>query len=813
MFAEIILPLPLVQTYTYAVPQEFEDAISVGQRVVVNFGAKRFYTGVVEKIYYEKHYENLKPISQILDVRQKLTENNLAFWKQISEYYCAPLGDVYRAAVPSGLRPESETTLCFNEDFDETTAEFSDKEMKIFYEIKNHKTITINKLNSVCDFNVLPLLKNLAAQNIFSFDEEIQQKFKEKSVNVFVPAFVLDDDALNYISDSLKRAKKQQEAFLKIVDLIINEKRNEFESAELQKITAASINTLNSLVEKKILRIEKRVVSRIIAENIDKKAHTLTEEQRTCLEKIETEFEKRDAVLLHGVTSSGKTEIYVHLINKMLEQNRQVLYLVPETGLTSQLTERLQGIFGEKLLVYHSKISDAQRVEIWNLILQDGENSRRVVIGTRSAVLLPFNALGLIIIDEEHDRSFKQSDLSPRYNARSAAVFMARLFGAKILLGSATPSIESYANAQFGKFGFAELSMRFSNIEMPAIRLIDINEMYYKKRMKGHFSFELIEKIGQTLAKNEQVILFQNRRGFSLAQECADCGAVLKCIRCDVSLTLHKFKNVMSCHYCGFTVENRRLCAVCGSKNVSASGFGTEQVQQEAAALFPDAATARLDFDTTRKKDAFGSIISDFERRNIDILIGTQMVSKGIDFSNVGLVGIMNADNLMNFPDFRSCETAFQTLVQISGRAGRKKERGSVIVQTFSPQSLLLQCVKDNNYPFFFKNQMEERKMFNYPPYCRLAQLTLKHKDEALLQKAAEKLAEILAQSTVFDVLGPDNPPVAKVQYLFLRKILLKTPNAVSYKVANGAVLESIALFRQNPDFKYIVVAIDIDAV
>jgi len=683
VLAEIILPLPLAQTYTYFVPQEFEQQIAVGQRVIVNFGVKKFYTGIVEKIFDGELSENLKSISQLLDNDPIVTENQLKFWHQIAEYYCAPLGDVYKAAVP---------------------------------------------------------------------------------------AFLRKDD---------------------------NKKRRNFRAAE---------------------------------KKVEEQQHILTTEQQICLEKIEKSFKEKSAVLLHGVTSSGKTEIYIHLITKALEQNLQVLYLVPEIGLTSQLVERLQRIFGEKLLAYHSKITDLQRAKIWNKLLQNSEN--KVIIGTRSSVFLPFTNLGLIVVDEEHDSSFKQNDAAPRYNARSAAGFLGQIFGAKILLGSATPSIESYANAQFGKYGLAELTTRFRHCgldpqsfekqpiatfaamtNLPDIQLIDINEMYYKKRMRGHFSLELIEKIEQTLAKNEQVILFQNRRGFSLAQECPDCGFVCKCPKCDVSLTWHKFTNVLSCHYCGYSVQNQYVCKKCGSKNLHNRGFGTEQVQQEATALFPNARVGRLDFDTTRKKASFSEILASFEQKNLDILVGTQMVSKGIDFSNVGLVGVMNADNLMNFPDFRSHENAFQTLVQVSGRAGRKAEQSSVIIQTFSPQSTLLQCVKNNDYQLFFKTQMAERQMFNYPPYCRLVQLTLKHKNEKIVQKAAENFVEILAKNSVFSVLGPDNPPVAKVQYLHLRKILLKTNNSVSYKIINHAIFESINILRQNPDYKYITIVIDVDSI
>ncbi|MDR1544658.1 MAG: primosomal protein N' [Prevotellaceae bacterium] len=658
MLAEIILPLPLAQTYTYIVPQEFEPQISVGQRVAVNFGAKKIYIGIVLRLFecgIEKKYKN---ILQVLDNEPIITEQQLKLWQTLSEYYCAPLGDIYTAAVPADLRKD------------------------------------------------------------------------------------------------------------------------------------------------------KRVKSRSKPIKADCEAKILTEQQTETYQKILELFKEKSTVLLHGITSSGKTEIYIQLIINALQQEKNALFLTPEIGLTSQLMERLQRIFGEKLLVYHSKITDSQRVKVWETLLQNTEN--KVVIGTRSSVFLPFKNLGLIVIDEEHDPSFKQSDASPRYNAKSVAGFLAKDFGAKILLGSATPSVESYSNAQFGKYGLAMLETRYNDIQLPEIQLIDTKESYRKKRMKGHFSLELIDVISETLAKKEQVILFQNRRGFSLALECPECGWVQKCKNCDVPLTYHRLSNSLSCHYCGYTVGNQRFCRECGCVGLTDKGFGTEQVQSEAQLLFPNFKVARLDSDAAKKKNSFAEIIATFEHKNIDILVGTQIVSKGIDFSNVGLAAILNADNLMNFPDFRAHENAFQTLVQISGRAGRQ-ERGKVAVQTFSPDLPLLNFVCSNDYPNFFKAQMAERHLFNYPPYCRLTKISLKHKDKDFVRSAAEKLAEILRENADFSVLGPDNPPVEKVQFLFYRDILLKISNLISYKKVNAEIFNAIAKFRQIPGYKYVMISINVD--
>ncbi|MDR2684631.1 MAG: primosomal protein N' [Prevotellaceae bacterium] len=667
LLAEIILPLPLAQTYTYIVPMELVPSIAVGHRVIVSFGTKKFYIGIVLKLLEGTAEKNYKSITEIIDNEPVILENQLKFWQILSEYYCASLGGVYAAAVPSGLR-----------------------------------------------------LKNKAHK-------------------------------------------------------------------------------------------EKKAISCFPAKISVQEANTLTEQQQSVFNEINEIFKQKSTVLLHGVTSSGKTEIYIQLINNALKKKKQVLFLVPEIGLTSQLMERLQKIFGEKLLIYHSKISDVQRVKVWQILLQSSEN--KVVIGTRSSIFLPFRNLNLIVIDEEQDASYKQADAFPHYNARNAAAFLAKIFGAKILLGSATPSVESYSNAQFGKYGLVTLEKRFNDIKLPEIQLVDIKESYRKKRMKGHFSLELIDKITQTLAKGEQVILFQNRRGFSLSLECGECGWVQKCKQCDVSLEYHRLTNILSCHYCGYTTNNQRVCKNCGSVNLTNRGFGTEQAQAEAEQLFPDYKVARLDSDSAKKRNSFSEIIADFESKKNDILVGTQIVSKGIDFSNVGLAAVLNADNLMNFPDFRAHENAFQTLVQISGRAGRKEGQGSVVIQTFSPESLLLKDVCNNDFAHFFKTQMAERYLFNYPPYCRLIKISLKNKDKNFVKCAADKLAEILRKENDFIVLGPDNPPVEKVQLMFLRDILLKIPNSISYKDINKKICNSIQTFRQETDYKYVMISIFVDTV
>ncbi|MDR3328259.1 MAG: primosomal protein N' [Prevotellaceae bacterium] len=808
MLVNVILPFPLKSKFTYYVPTELQSQISVGQLVIINFGVKKFFTGIVFDVFEGEVTENLKPIVYVIDTKPIVSKNHLEFWEKLSEYYCCPIGDVFRAAIPSVLRLDSETVVIFNTDFEDEIP-LSDKEFAIYNILQNNNSLNINKLNSICGFNAFPTLKKLSEKNLVSFNEEVKQKYREKTVNVIVPNFDINNAKhIEKIIVSLKKTKKQAQVFEKLLDIFISDNQSELENIDFQGRTNCSSAIINALAAKNILKIEKRILSKLASNNKVESTKQLTEIQQNTLTKIEQLFENQKTVLLHGVTSSGKTEIYIQLILKELAKNKNILYLVPEIGLTSHLVERLQGIFGEKLLVYHSQIADSKRAEIFKELNKTTDN--KVVVGTRSSVFLPFNNLGLVVIDEEHDNSYKQTEHSPRYNAKTAAAFLAQIFDAKILLGGATPSIEAYSKAKFGKFGLAELSQRYSGVKLPDTQLVDIAEAYRKKRMTGHFSLELIDKIKETLSKKEQVILFQNRRGYSLSLECQECGWVQKCKRCDVSLTYHRFTNTLSCHYCGYTAGNYGVCQKCKSKSLSNKGFGTEQVEQEATKLFPDAKIGRLDLDTTRKKGSFQRIINTFEQQYSDIMIGTTMISKGLDFSNVGLVGVINADNLMNFPNFRAYENAYQTLVQVSGRAGRK-EHGNVFIQTYSPENPLIINVLKNDYQSFFKMQMAERNLFYYPPYCRLIQITIKHKDSILTNTAAINLAEILKKNPFFDVLGPDNPPIEKIKYLHLKRILLKINNKHSYLDINKSLVEDIENFRQNTDYKNINVIIDVE--
>ena len=659
-----------------------------------------------------------------------------------------------------------------------------------------------------CDFRPLPVLRTLFERNIVHFDETITERYREKTIDFVAPNFdIYDTELIDKTIETIRRAKKQIELLDRIIALSL-EYSNGIPKNKLKADDSYSESAFKSLVDKQLITIEHRVVSRVLFDKSSEQPKRLTMKQQKAVEAVEKVFAERRTALLFGVTSSGKTEIYIDLILKELEKGKSVLYLVPEIGLTTQLVSRLKGIIGDKLLVYHSRINDSERVEVWNEV---SATDCRVVIGARSALFLPFRHLGLIVVDEEHDTSYRQTDTMPHYTAKSATAFLAQIFDAKILLGSATPSIETYAMASVGRIGLVRLDERYGEIRMPDIELIDLREMYHKKRMRGHFSLELIDAINATLSEGQQVILFQNRRGYSLTLECRDCGFVAKCNHCDVSLTYHKHIGALKCHYCGFLVyDSAKVCRRCGSHAVHYSGFGTEQVETEAQELFPEARVGRLDFDTTRRRRSFEDIIRRFETQNLDIMVGTQMIAKGLDFSNVGLVAVLNADNLLNFTDFRVEENAFQTLVQISGRAGRR-QAGRVMIQTYSPDSELMKSVAANDFERFFNVQMQERHIFRYPPYCRMTTITLKHRDNNLLTRASDYLADSLRNNEIFEVLGAESPPISKINNTFIRNIIIKTDAKYPLGKVNPVIVKHIEDFKRNTEYKQVGVLVDVE--
>ena len=804
--ANIILPFPLNDTYTYYVPQAMEEHICVGQRVIVSFGAKRFFTGIVYSLGEASDVADLKPIAEIIDNKPIVSQDQLLYWRRLADYYICSLGDIMRMALPSALRLQSDTTVIINEEI--TPDNLSDKESFVYSILQNENGLKINDLAKQCDFRPLPILRTLFERNIVHFDETITERYREKTIDFVTTNFdIYDTELIDKTIATIRRAKKQIELLERIIALNL-EYSDGIPKNKLKADDSYSESAFKSLVDKRLITIEHRVVSRVLFDKSSEQPKRLTMKQQKAVEAVEKVFAERRTALLFGVTSSGKTEIYIDLILKELEKGKSVLYLVPEIGLTTQLVSRLKGIIGDKLLVYHSRMNDSERVEVWNEV---STADCRVVIGARSALFLPFRHLGLIVVDEEHDTSYRQTDTMPHYTAKSATAFLAQIFDAKILLGSATPSIETYAMASAGRIGLVRLDERYGEIRMPDIELIDLREMYHKKRMRGHFSLELIDAINATLSEGQQVILFQNRRGYSLTLECRDCGFVAKCNRCDVSLTYHKHIGALKCHYCGFLVyDSAKICRRCGSHAVHYSGFGTEQVETEAQELFPEARVGRLDFDTTRRRRSFEDIIRRFETQNLDIMVGTQMIAKGLDFSNVGLVAVLNADNLLNFTDFRVEENAFQTLVQISGRAGRR-QAGRVMIQTYSPDSELMKSVSANDFERFFTIQMQERHTFRYPPYCRMTTLTLKHRDNNLLTRASDYLADSLRNNEIFEVLGAESPPISKINNTFIRNIIIKTDAKYPFGKVNPAIVKHIEAFKRNTEYKQVGVFIDVE--
>ena len=804
--ANIILPFPLNDTYTYYVPQAMEDNICVGQRVIVSFGAKRFFTGIVYSLGEASNVADLKPIAEIIDNKPIVSQNQLLYWRRLADYYICSLGDIMRLALPSALRLQSDTTVIINEEI--TPDNLSDKESFVYSILKNENGLKINDLAKQCDFRPLPVLRTLFERNIVHFDETITERYREKTIDIVTPNFdIYDTELIDKTIATIRRAKKQIELLDRIIALSL-EYSDGIPKNKLKADDSYSESAFKSLVDRQLITIEHRVVSRVLFDKSSEQPNTLTMKQQQTVEAVEKVFAERRTALLFGVTSSGKTEIYIDLILKELEKGKSVLYLVPEIGLTTQLVARLKGIIGDKLLVYHSRMNDSERVEVWNEV---SATDCRVVIGARSALFLPFRHLGLIVVDEEHDTSYRQTDTMPHYTAKSATAFLAQIFDAKILLGSATPSIETYAMASVGRIGLVRLDERYGEIRMPDIELIDLREMYHKKRMRGHFSLELIDAINATLSEGQQVILFQNRRGYSLTLECRDCGFVAKCNRCDVSLTYHKHIGALKCHYCGFLVyDSAKVCRRCGSHAVHYSGFGTEQVETEAQELFSEARVGRLDFDTTRRRRSFEDIIRRFETQHLDIMVGTQMIAKGLDFSNVGLVAVLNADNLLNFTDFRVEENAFQMLVQISGRAGRR-QAGRVMIQTYSPDSELMKCVAANDFERFFTVQMQERHTFRYPPYCRMTTLTLKHRDNNLLTRASDYLADSLRNNEIFEVLGAESPPISKINNTFIRNIIIKTDAKYPFGKVNPVIVKYIEAFKRNTEYKQVGVFVNVE--
>lgn len=779
-------------------------------RVAVEFGKSKIYTALVYEILDNNSdaYE-LKHIHQILDETPIVTEKQLQHWKWIADYYMCSLGDVYRAALPSAFLLESETTILKNNDFKDDF-ELSNDEFLIFEALQHHSELNVNQVVSILNKKtVFPVLKSMLDKEAIFLKERIYEQYKPKLVKYVRINPVFTADKLNELLESLSRAKKQRDAVLTYFQLEASTKKP-IKVSDLIEDSGTSSAVIKALVDKEIFEYYFIQTDRI---NFDKEVSQLKElnpYQETALKEIETEFDSKDVVLLKGITSSGKTEVYTYLMQQVIESGKQVLFLLPEIALTTQLITRLQHYFGDKIAVFHSKYSMNERVEVWNNVLNK-KSKAQIVLGARSSLFLPFSNLGLIIIDEEHETSFKQFDPAPRYHARDAAIVLSHMHNAKVLLGSATPSIESFHNTKEGKYGYVELNRRHGNVLLPEIELVDIKEKYKKKRMNGHFSDRLITLMNEALEEKEQIILFQNRRGFSPIVECQTCGNSPQCPHCDVSLTYHKYKNELRCHYCGYHQAMLYSCGACGSHELDTKGFGTEQIELELKTLFPDVKVGRMDLDTTRGKYGYQKIIGQFQAQEIDILVGTQMLSKGLDFSNVTLVGILNADTMLNFPDFRAHERSYQLMVQVSGRSGRSKKRGKVAIQTFNPYHQILQQVSTNSYEQMFKEQLDERWQYQYPPFYRMVKITLKHRDFTRVEEASQWLGKALQNIFGNHLLGPTTPAVSKVRNLYIRILLVKIPPKQSLKATKEHILKTKNIFQVVKEFRSIRFNIDVD--
>jgi primosomal protein N' (replication factor Y) len=774
LFVEVILPLGIAKNYTYRVPFELNDVVAIGKRVVVQFGKSKLYTAIIAGIseHAPEKYE-AKYLMDVLDEQPVVTDVQLGFWQWMANYYLCNTGEVMNAALPSALKLASETKIVLNRDYEIDRSKLNDKEYLIVDALDIQPELTVSDIAKLLgQKTVMPILKLMFEKNLIMISETVNERYKpRKRTYIKLNPFYQGEQMQELFEMLEKRAPKQADVVLAYINLSRGGKK--VSKPELIEASGASSAVIKALVEKEILIAEDVNVSRLFFENDTDPELTavLSEEQEGVLNSIREQFTHKDVVLLHGITSSGKTQLYIKLIEEMIASGRQVLYLLPEIALTTHIIERLRRYFGESIGVYHSRFNDQERVEVWQKVL---DGSYKIVLGARSSVFLPFADLGLIVVDEEHETSYKQFDPAPRYNARDAAIYLGAMYKGKVLLGSATPSIESYYNAQSGKYGFAELKTRYGGVEMPQIEVVNIAEELKKKTMQSHFTSVLMEDMQQAIERKEQIILFQNRRGYAPVMMCKTCAYTPKCINCDVSLTFHKSSGKMHCHYCGYKEDSPSTCPACGSAHLEYKGFGTEKVEDELTVLLPEARIMRMDLDTTRAKNAFQNIMNDLEEKRLDILVGTQMVAKGLDFADVTVIGIINADSLLKYPDFRANERSFQMLAQVSGRAGRRGKQGKVVIQTYDPSHRVIQQVIDNDYAALYKNEIDERKSFKYPPFYRLIHLDIKHKDPDMLYQQAEYLGTELRKHFGDRVIGPEYPLVSRIRNFYIKSIMLK---------------------------------------
>ena len=811
-YAQVILPLPFDRTFTYRIPEAMADEVVVGSRVLVPFGPSRYYTAIVESINSHKPADgfNIKDIACNIDTRPVVRHPQLKFWRWLADYYLSPVGDVFKAALPAGLKVESETVVEVNSDVEpDDMSGLDEDESNVFATLCSVGKMSIKDLaKQTGAHNAEAVVNRLLSRGAVVISEKVVERFRRKHIS-YVKMLPFDDAQALFAK--VKGAKKQETALLALLSLT-SQGKTEVTLDTLLERSAVSRQIVKALADKGIAQIYSREVSRFApVDRVSGELPVLSDDQQTALKAIHESFFDHQTTLLHGVTASGKTEIYIHLIDYVLRRGDQTLFLVPEIALTTQLTRRLQKVFGDKVIIYHSKFSDNERVEIWQKLLTSNEPC--VVIGARSSIFLPFARLGLVIVDEEHEASYKQYDPSPRYNGRDAAIMLSVMHGAKTLLGSATPTVETYFKAKSGKYGLVTLDKRYEGVALPEIEIVDLNRERQKGRMIGSFAQHTVETAQKSLADGKQAIFFHNRRGYAPMARCKACAFVPKCDHCDVSLTYHRSPEALVCHYCGAMYPVMKTCPSCGEPAIEIVGYGTERIEDEVATLFPDNKILRMDLDTTRNKESYSNIINDFSAHKADILVGTQMVTKGLDFADVDVVAVINADALIHYPDFRSAERAFNMLEQVSGRAGRRDGAGKVLIQTREPDNPLLECVKSHDYMTFYENELAEREKFNYPPFTKVINIYLKHRDFGRLVHFADQYAARLRALFGNRVNGPKDPTVSRVQSLYIKCIMLKIENGASMTKVKQILRDLYVEMQSSPATKGFMIYYDVDPV
>lgn len=812
-FAEIILPLALPGTFTYEISAEDLPYLKIGQRVSVPFGTNKLYTGIVHSFHQNKpELFKTKPIDSILDTEPLVTELQIKFWEWMASYYMCTLGEVYRNAFPTALKWESETFVKFIGTMDKIEEQLSEKEGQVVHALDKKGILAVSEIAKITERkSAISIIKSLWEKGIIQLDEVLKEKYTPK-VELFVrinPQLKSDEKLFNQSFEKLKNANKQREILLQ---LIVEEAQTSkpIKISGFLKKYGGTHALFHTMAEKGLVEVYNLEISRIDEIQHDiVDSEELSFEQDQALRSIENYFEKNQTVLLHGVTSSGKTEIYIKLIEQQIEEDKTTLFLLPEISLSSQMVQRIRKHFGEKVGIYHSKFNQNERVELWNKALND---EYKIILGPRSALFLPFQNLGLVIVDEEHEGAYKQTDSKPYFHARDMALVLANFFSAKVILGSATPSLETYHNAQSGKFGYVQLTKRYSDVKMPKIELVDLKMALRSKEISGDITHVLRDAIQETLKEGKQVLIFQNRRGFAPVMECLSCGHSPFCPNCDVPLTFHKSSHQLRCHYCGHSQARPSKCSNCQSLELTTKGIGTEQIEIQLQSLFPELKIARMDMDAMRRKNAYEKTLDAFEEQEIDILVGTQMVAKGLDFSNVGLVGVIRADSLLNFPDFRAHEKAFQLLTQVAGRAGRRDEQGKVLIQTFNPDHEILQNITRYDYEKTVKDILYERKSFLYPPFLRLIQITFRHAQKEKALKVSEAFVNLLKPNFgEKHLLGPEEPSIGRIRNLFIQNVLIKIPENAPPQKIKKLIEKAIESLHTVQAFRSVRIEIDVD--